>query len=312
MFLLWIFVVNLGHCYAAVENYPCAFLPNDSMKCIEYWTLKEMKHNCTDVKDDLMFTGLIKKVDGEHLISLRASSESLNFDVKTQIWVRRKDGFCENNCCGVNVKEKRFLLDGGLACITQFCLHGGHCEDGNCVCKPQYYGPHCGKWDPCHNKVCHNGGFCVYGFCVFGKNTDDTCAGIICKNGGSCNAGHCSCTTGFSGDQCQNYDPCHGVSCTRGGYCLYGVCYCHPNNQWEICENDPCHNVSCMKGGYCVKGVCYCPNNNQWLPCEHCLPNQCSGHGKCINLQTGFSCTCDTGYTGITCNTGMLIKYINT
>ena len=77
MVLLWIFVVNLVHCYAAVENYPCAFLPNDSMKCLEYWTLKEMKHNCTDVKDDLMFTGLIKKVDKEHLISVRASSDSL-------------------------------------------------------------------------------------------------------------------------------------------------------------------------------------------------------------------------------------------
>ncbi|XP_071147838.1 uncharacterized protein [Mytilus edulis] len=115
MILLWIFVVNLVRCNAVVENYPCAFIPNDSMKCLEYWTLKEMNHNCTDVKDILMFTGLIKKVDGEQQISVRASSESLNFDVKTQIWVRRKDGFCENNCCGVNVKEKRFLLDGGLA-----------------------------------------------------------------------------------------------------------------------------------------------------------------------------------------------------
>ncbi|XP_076085332.1 uncharacterized protein LOC143056133 [Mytilus galloprovincialis] len=271
MVLLWIFVVNLVHCYAAVENYPCAFLPNDSMKCLEYWTLKEMKHNCSHVKDDLMFTGLIKNVDGEQLISVRTRSDSLNFDVTTQVWVRRKDGFCENTCCGENVKEKRFLLGGDLACIAQVCLHGGHCEAGNCVCEPPYYGPHCGKYGPCHNKVCHNGGFCVYGLCVFGKSTDDTCAGITCKNGGSCNDGHCSCTTGFSGDQCQNYDPCH--------------------------------NVSCMKGGYCVNGVCYCPNNNQRLPCEHCLPNQCSGHGKCINLRTGFSCTCDTGYTGITCNT---------
>ncbi|VDH97456.1 leishmanolysin [Mytilus galloprovincialis] len=590
MILLWIFVVNLVRCNAVEENYPCAFIPNDSMKCLEYWTLKEMNHNCTDVKDDLMFTGLIKKVDGEQLISVRASSESLGqasceftpnaskpcldfwtltdmtygclnvqssmtfsglrktvegetcisvnaTDINTgnmvTVWVRKADGHCTMDCCedpchdvtcqnggncssglcacvngytgqhceindpchdvtcqngglclsglcgcvngfigrrcemmipattvkiiqttqtsgqqtissgqsvqstltgnqqtipalkqcvdeqfvncqdpdicqspfsdrcplscklcvpittqkpcadskfvncedhmvcsspvsqycpvscgtcsskstmhvttakpstttgwlsitrrsgivvyigsafvasfydtkgkfrnlhddlnklrvkfaakkgcfhtakpgiilpkdsgwqeGENVKEKRFLLGGDLACIAQVCLHGGHCEAGNCVCEPPYYGPHCGKYGPCHNKVCHNGGFCVYGLCVFGKSTDDTCAGITCKNGGSCNDGHCSCTTGFSGDQCQNYDPCH--------------------------------NVSCMKGGYCVKGVCYCPNNNQRLPCEHCLPNQCSGHGKCINLRTGFSCTCDTGYTGITCNT---------
>lgn len=77
MILFWIFVVNLVRCNAVVENYPCAFIPKDSMKCLEYWTLKEMNHNCTDVKDDLMFTGLIKKVDGEQLISVRASSESL-------------------------------------------------------------------------------------------------------------------------------------------------------------------------------------------------------------------------------------------
>ncbi|CAC5407615.1 unnamed protein product [Mytilus coruscus] len=152
-------------------------------------------------------------------------------DVKTQVWVRRKDGICENNCC------------------------------------------------------------------------DNKCSGITCKNRGSCKDGHCSCTPGFSGDQCQNYDPCHNVSCMKGGYCVSGVCYCQHNNQWGICEHDPCYNVSCIKGGYCVSGVCYCQHNNQWLQCEHCYPNQCSGHGKCINLRTGFSCTCDTGYTGLTCHT---------
>jgi hypothetical protein len=54
----------------------------------------------------------------------------------------------------------------------------------------------------------------------------DGCKEINCLNGGVCIDGTCSCPTGYSGVNCENFNPCVNVTCLNGGYCANGQCVC--------------------------------------------------------------------------------------
>ena len=38
-----------------------------------------------------------------------------------------------------------------------------------------------------------------------------------------------------------------------------------------------------------------------------CFPDACV-HGQCIEMETGYNCTCDAGYSGSNCSTGTLLR----
>ena len=47
------------------------------------------------------------------------------------------------------------------------------------------------------------------------------------------------------------------------------------------------------------------------LPCD-LNPNQCKNGAECANNNVGgFTCTCETGYTGTTCETGKIFTSLH-
>ncbi|CAG2185581.1 unnamed protein product [Mytilus edulis] len=150
-----------------------------------------------------------------------------------------------------------------------------------------------------------------YPFSLY-RVVDDTCAGITCKNGGSCNDGHCSCTTGFSGDQCQNY--CLPNQCSGHGKCINLIagfsCTCDKGYTGITCNTD-CHPDPCNRNGQCTNRPsgfsCFCQNGYTGSTCnKDCHPDPCSGQGPCLNSPSGYTCHCNKGYTGKQCNTNCL------
>ena len=51
---------------------------------------------------------------------------------------------------------------------------------------------------------------------------------------------------------------------------------------------------------------CFTPANH-----SHCQPNPCV-HGSCVEITGGYSCTCNSGYTGKNCDTGKVIVVVIT
>lgn len=39
-----------------------------------------------------------------------------------------------------------------------------------------------------------------------------------------------------------------------------------------------------------------------------CKPDPCHGRGVCHNSHVGFSCTCQQGFTGVSCEIGKIMK----
>ncbi len=121
------------------------------------------------------------------------------------------------------------------------CLNGGSCfGNSECLCPPNYVGPHCGI------SIC-----------------DDI---IRCENGGMCNpeTGRCDCVAGFRGREC-GVDVCDHKPCFNGGTCFRGNCTCAPGYHGEFCEidTDDCMAEPCENNGTCHDLVddfyCSCP-----------------------------------------------------
>ncbi|XP_022177373.1 cubilin-like [Myzus persicae] len=103
------------------------------------------------------------------------------------------------------------------------------------------------------------------------------------------------CPPGYSGD---------GFNCVyiSGGVCAVDNGGCHPNADCTVYAET---TIQCTcRQGYTGNGVGIngCIKNNK-IAIEPCMNNPCGLHGVCLSNSTNsFSCQCDTGYTGRTCN----------
>eukprot|EP00794_Sanderia_malayensis_P004747 gene4747-5371_t len=78
------------------------------------------------------------------------------------------------------------------------------------------------------------------------------------------------------------------------------------------CSPNPCQN-----GGSCTSSssgyTCSCQAGYTGVNCEtlinHCNPNPCQNSGSCTSSSSGYTCSCQAGYTGVTCET--LINHCN-
>ncbi|XP_068136744.1 sushi, nidogen and EGF-like domain-containing protein 1 isoform X7 [Hyperolius riggenbachi] len=160
--------------------------------------------------------------------------------------------------------------------------------------------PQCEEIDECQSQPCQNGAVCKdrvsYFLCecqegYMGKQCElelNECLSDPCKNGGSCQdlpSGFlCTCAEGYVGTQCETeLDGCDSSPCQNGG----------------LCEN--------LAGSY----LCVCPRGFYGYHCQTvsdlCLLNPCGNRGVCVSSADGaVSCTCRSGFTGITCERDLL------
>ncbi|XP_052083489.1 neurogenic locus notch homolog protein 1-like [Mytilus californianus] len=72
------------------------------------------------------------------------------------------------------------------------------------------------------------------------------------------------------------------------------------------CSRNPCVHGTCTNS--LLGFSCKCDKGYTGNTCntaiDHCSRNPCV-HGTCTNSLLGFSCKCDKGYTGNTCNTAI-------
>ena len=99
------------------------------------------------------------------------------------------------------------------------------------------------------------------------------CDKSVCHHGNCTDMETCQCQEGYSGDTCNNSE-CNGTLCQNGGLCMGHQCSCNgTGHKGESCEIkiDFCQNVTCG-------------------------PRQ-----QCINMTLNYTCTCEDGYSGPTC-----------
>ncbi|KAM9316464.1 sushi, nidogen and EGF-like domain-containing protein 1 [Gastrophryne carolinensis] len=154
----------------------------------------------------------------------------------------------------------------------------------------------------------------------------DECESQPCQNGGLCNNRvsylRCECLEGYSGKFCElEMNECLSEPCKNGGSCqdLPGgfLCNCPEGYVGTQCETelDGCDSSPCQNGGICenLAGsyLCVCPRGFYGYHCQTvsdlCLLNPCGNRGVCVSGADGaVSCTCRTGFTGITCERDLM------
>ncbi|XP_071150595.1 E-selectin-like [Mytilus edulis] len=131
------------------KHNPCIFVPNVSTDCIEYLTFNDMKPGCLNTVQLYEFTGLNSTVNGHYFISVRPTD--WDSEESIQIWIKRNDGHCTDNCCNEDTQQKRGWGFGfHYNCAPDPCNGHGTCgintdDSYYCTCQPGYTGHSCGQ-----------------------------------------------------------------------------------------------------------------------------------------------------------------------
>nr|XP_054759199.1 protein jagged-1b-like [Lytechinus pictus] len=212
-------------------------------------------------------------------------------------------------------------------CTGQPCVHAFRCRnrfgDYLCDCQPGWTGRNCDvNANDCVGH-CFNGATCMDlinsficvcrpGFTGTECETNvDECISNPCLHGGTCtdlvNGYQCECIPGFSGTRCQyDVDLCNPNPCKHGANCfnLFGdyFCACPESHQGKNCSDAKtlCQDSLCQVIDSCTVTAGATSTGG---PIQQ-PSNVCGPHGSCISLDNngGFSCICDTGYTGLYCH----------
>jgi len=180
----------------------------------------------------------------------------------------------------------------GAGCNTQNLCYGISCPDDSLFCNgTEYCNPANGQCEHKDAPTCNSHGTC--------NESTDICDCIPNFGGATCN----QCASGTIGtypncldDPCLPTNPCqNGGSCTVSG--TSPVCVC--TNHW-----DPSTSCATCAGHWNISTNCTtCLGGWMGSDCntvDVCYGQTCSGHGSC--QYPGGNCSCNTGYTGATCN----------
>jgi hypothetical protein len=145
----------------------------------------------------------------------------------------------------------------------------------------------------------------------------------VCSGRGICSSpNNCTCNSGYSGVQCDNFQ-CFGkasndsTACTSRGKCIaFDTCNCTSSGHFgNRCQFEGCYGKNktdptvCSSRGSCSSlNNCTCNSGYTGNSCENTVcfgkissdPTVCSGSGKCTSPN---NCICDTGFSGTECQT---------
>jgi hypothetical protein len=68
-------VLILATAFAITTAQPCRFVPHESLKCLEFLSLHDRTHGCSNTTEHLEFTGVITTIDGIGFIGVKPIHE---------------------------------------------------------------------------------------------------------------------------------------------------------------------------------------------------------------------------------------------
>lgn len=197
-------------------------------------------------------------------------------------------GFTGNLC--------EYQVSAAVSCFTTPCQNGGTCTIlSTCACPAGFTGNLCQTTTAITTSTLAT---------TTNPGTISLCFNNICQNGGVCsqlsyNIATCTCVNGYTGVYC-NVPPTNVVTTTLAPIaCPTGINLCQNSG---TCVINPtlnalqCNCVPGFTGPTCATAQPFCTNN----PCQNggtCVAGTGTG-------STSGSCTCATGFSGVTCNIG--------
>jgi hypothetical protein len=156
---------------------------------------------------------------------------------------------------------------------------------------------------------------------LLARCSQDPCANVNCGLHGSCSYntnGTCTCTSGFTGANCENdTDECASSPCRNGATCTDAIdnysCACAAGFAGATCgaNIDDCASTPCQNGGICTDAIngytCACATGFAGAACgtniDDCASTPCQNGGVCTDVINGYTCACTNRYTGNQCQT---------
>lgn len=225
----------------------------------------------------------------------------------------------DDGCSGsslLEIGDKSKQVNCGKDSAKEACLNDcsgsehGACIDGECMCKPGFYGPDCSSRNcpsGCngHGTCDEKTGKCTCSDAYTGIDCGKDACEKHCNGKGVCDKNSkCNCIPPFFGKGCSKKECAiggpKGLECSGFGQCGDdGRCDCPVGRTGHACEREVCVN-ECSGHGMCFKSKCYCDEMWEGADCgEKSCPNDCSDKGVCVK-KTG-KCKCNEGYFGEMC-----------
>ncbi|XP_063678844.1 uncharacterized protein LOC134814630 [Bolinopsis microptera] len=279
----------------------------------EYSDLEDLHRSLSETLSEMQSTLYeIKNSDHSTIIN-QMNSEVRSLTIKVNDLQSAKESL-ESKVSSLEA-EMDCVMGRRESCSPSTCMNGGSLiSEGECLCRQGFTGDHCETdVNECESSSpCLNGGRC--------KNTYGSYK--------------CNCPIDYYGARCEQLhddcspNPCGNGLCFSPGRRAEGVphfqCIC--NAGWEFPEDD----YSCSKDIneceeihlYCDEMATDCDNTQGSYECTcpsgyfgsgkmreggcieiaDCSSDPCY-NGQCVDLNIGYTCECEEGWTGPTCGT---------
>ncbi|PVD38422.1 hypothetical protein C0Q70_01037 [Pomacea canaliculata] len=223
-------------------------------------------------------------------------------------YYKTSTGYTKCTECPANTTTNTTGSSASTSCISPTspaCGNGGipviYFHESGCTCPEGYYGTTC-------------------------ENPINPCDSSPCYNNGICTRQGvnytCSCPSGFTGNQCQvdSQNNCQNNTCSDISFCRDKInsadCVCPSGGNYtgpqcavpqDLCSSSPCKNGATCQNFPAVRYTCQCQPGYTGSTCEtlidQCALNShgCLYGGQCTNGINNYTCSCQQSYQGSHC-----------